>query len=582
MQDQVGGGSIASADADGLDLLPLEPIKELFVTLGKALRAHRLYDENNPVYIRFVNNFGEALRRVWTETELLQVQIDENRILFMGEEVYRNDERTDSISFMFWKDGIREVIFQKGLEDHELESFLSALQRSRTLQADGEDLLTVLWEADLQYFRYGYVDLLAEGVAVPEPGDTADVDLSSVLQGEVGGTELAAAGQEADGSDAVKPSVNPDDFNPTLYSLGPSEMEHLRREVAAEMSRDLRGEVLACLFDRIEEPHNPERQAEIVGILHQLLPNFLSKGALVSVGQILQELTWLAGQPELVNDAVRGQIAKTIHEMSSEGPLTELVQALRDGSIAPDTAALTHLLQYLNPTALPPLLILARESGETLRPVLREGVQGIARRNPQMVGKLLSSPDPVLVSESVLLIGRLGMTKGIPAVGKLTNHSDGRVRLACLEVMVRLKAASLFANLERLLSDPERTVRIAAARAVGMLRYQPAAAWLRDMLQSRDMRSTDLSERIAVFQAYGSLGDQGAVELLDRLLNGRGFLGRREDDETRACAALALGEIRTDAARASLMQAREEQNPIVRNAVRKALKPRNQDKGDGA
>ncbi len=566
-------GSIAPEGADDLDLVPLEPIKEIFVALAKALRAHRLYDENNPVYTRFVNNFGDALRRVWQDSDVLQVQIDEHRILFMGDEVYQSEDRNDSISFMFWKDGIREIIFQKGLEDSELIPFLAALQRSRTLTADGEDLLTVLWESDFQFFRYGYVDLLAEGVAVPVAGETL-VDLSLVLQGEMGGTELSAGGEdEEEASDGLKPSVNPDDFNPTLYSLGPSEMKHFRDEIAAEMSRDLRGEVLACLFDRLEEPEHPERQTEIVQILSQLLPNFLSKGALGSVGQILQEISWLAGESGLVSDGVRGEIRVIIDEMSSQAALTELVQALRDGSIAPDVTALGHLLKFLNPTSLITLLRLARESGEVLRPVLREGVHGMAMRSPQMVGKLLSSKDPVLVSEAVLLIGRLGMTKGIPAVGKLAAHPDGRVRLACLEVMVRLKAASLYSHIETLLGDPERGVRIAAARAVGMLRYQPARNWLSGRLESKELREADLSERRAVFQSYGTLADKNALTLLDRFLNGRNFIGRREDDETRACAALALSQIPGDAARAILMKARDEQSPMVRNAVRKALKP---------
>jgi HEAT repeat protein len=158
-------------------------------------------------------------------------------------------------------------------------------------------------------------------------------------------------------------------------------------------------------------------------------------------------------------------------------------------------------------------------------------------------------------------------------VGKLTAHPEGRVRLACLEVMVRLKAASLYAHIEALLGDPERGVRIAAARAVGMLRYQPASRWLSDRLESKEFREADLSERMAVFQSYGTVAEAGALELLDRFLNGRRFLGRREDEETRACAALALAQISGDAARAVLMKARDEQSPIVRNAVRKALKP---------
>ncbi|NNM34186.1 MAG: HEAT repeat domain-containing protein [Gemmatimonadetes bacterium] len=560
-----------------LDLIPLATVKELFQALAKALRAHRLYDENNPVYIRFLNSLREAMLAVWADTESIQIQVHEHRLLFMGEEVYKSEERTDSLSFMFWKDGIREIILERGLEDAELPLWLAALQRSRNLTAEGDDLLTILWEADLSHFRYGYVDLLAEGVMTPEAGDTSHVDLSSVLEGELG-AELAPPGSEEAG-DQPQPSVSPEDFNPTLYSLGPAEMEYLRSELERERQRDLRADVLAALFDRLEEPRFPERQLEILHVLRSLLPNLLSRGALVGVGQILQELEWVASEQGILEPEAAAVATSVIDEMSRESSLVELVQALRDGSIAPDAPALAHFLQFLRPAALPVLLRLARGSGEALRPVLREGVHGIARRHPQAISGLLGHKDGVLVAEGVLLIGRLGITKAIPAVGKLMSHSDPRVRLACLEVMVRLKASTLYSHIENALRDRDRGVRIAGAKAARMLRYQPAVGWLEAAVEGRDIRQADLSEKMAIFEAFGFLAQTGTEDILDRFLNGRGFLGRKEDEELRACAALALGYIRSERSRTILDQARDDASPMVRNAVRKALKPPAQTEG---
>ena len=105
-----------------------------------------------------------------------------------------------------------------------------------------------------------------------------------------------------------------------------------------------------------------------------------------------------------------------------------------------------------------------------------------------------------------------------------------------------------------------------------MLKYQPASGWLATVVEGRDIRSADLSEKMAFFEAFGLLAGAGSEDLLDRFLNGRGFLGRKEHDELRACAALALGHVGTERARRILMEAQDEQSPMVRNAVRKALK----------
>jgi HEAT repeat protein len=62
------------------------------------------------------------------------------------------------------------------------------------------------------------------------------------------------------------------------------------------------------------------------------------------------------------------------------------------------------------------------------------------------------------------------------------------------------------------------------------------------------------------------------VDLLDRLLNGRGFLGRREQAEIRACAALGLGKIDAPEAVTALQAALNEEEPVVRSAVNRALR----------
>jgi HEAT repeat protein len=66
-------------------------------------------------------------------------------------------------------------------------------------------------------------------------------------------------------------------------------------------------------------------------------------------------------------------------------------------------------------------------------------------------------------------------------------------------------------------------------------------------------------------------GDE-AVGTLDKLLNGKSFLGKREPAEIRAAAALALGKVPGAEARASLNRAVREEDPVVRSAVNRALR----------
>ena len=561
------------ADFEGEEsLLPLAEVRELFVTLGKALRAYQLYDENNPVYKRFVSALAEAFRELWDELDRLHVQVTEDTLRLEGEEVYRTESRSDSLAFLLFKDGIRDVTFLPGIEADELTRLLSVLQRARNLRPEGDDILTILWEEDLQFFRYHHIDVLAEGVVLPEPGPgNTQQEMQEVLETE----ELQpAAGQASPEQDRT---IQREDFNPTLYSLDRREMERLRAEIDREMERDLRGDVLNALFDRLEEPGDRERQSEILGILHQLLPNFLSRGALDAARDVLTELRTLESREGVFDEARRAELTELVDDLSSPETMDELVRALEDGTLRPSAQELGGFLTHLRGGALAPLLAAAETTEvKELQPILRDAVRGIAQRNREAVLRLLDDRDPVVVAGAARLVGSMGLTAAAPALADLVFDDDPRVRLAAVEAARDLRASTAAGALIDALYDEDRGVRMAAARALGHLRYTPAAEHFAGIVGNKEIRDADLGEKIAFFESYGLLAGEEAVELLDDLLNRKGFLGRREPAEVRACAALALGRIDSPAARDALESAAGEEDPVVRSAVNRALR------GEGA
>ena len=151
-------------EGEALADLPLDEVRDLFVTLGKALRAFQLYDENNPVYHRFVSSLREAFQDIWQEVDKVKVTVEEHRLMTGETAVYENETRSESLAFLFYKDGVREITFLPGIETDEMERFLGVLQRARDPKPDADDLLTVLWEADLSFFKYAYVEVMPDGV----------------------------------------------------------------------------------------------------------------------------------------------------------------------------------------------------------------------------------------------------------------------------------------------------------------------------------------------------------------------------------------------------------------------------------
>ncbi len=578
VETAAGGANPEGGGWGGLTDLPVGQVRELFVVLGKALRAFQLYDENNPVRQRFVESLRQAVTQLWAECDRLTLSVEEDRLVLGDQEVYRAESRSDSLAFLFFKDGVREITFLPGLEEDELVRFLSVLQRARKLTPEGDDLLTVLWEEDLQFFQYQYVDFLAEGVELPTPGaGNTQQEMKAVLDAEVeeGGEEEESPpepGQQAEQPPGAK-TVSKDDFNPTLYSLDPRELQTLKTELEKELDRDLRNDVLSALFDRLEERERPERQSEILGVMATLLPNFLSRGALNAATRVLEELRRLEAMPGLFDEQRLAESRALLDEVSAPEAIGELIQALYDGSIRATPQQLAAFLRFLRAGALFPLLR-ASETVEhkELRAVLRASVKGIAERNRGAVVRLLSEQDPTVASGAARLAGDMQITEAGPALAGLLAHYDGKVRLAAVEAAVALKASTVAGALQDTLDDPEREIRIAAARALAALRYTPAAGRLEGILNSKDLRNADITEKVAFFEAYGTVAGDRAVGMLDKLLNSKGFLGKREPSEIRAAAALGLGKVGSPAAAASLKRAGQEEDAVVRSAVNRAMR----------
>jgi HEAT repeat protein len=86
------------------------------------------------------------------------------------------------------------------------------------------------------------------------------------------------------------------------------------------------------------------------------------------------------------------------------------------------------------------------------------------------------------------------------------------------------------------------------------------------------VKEMDLTEKMAFFEAYGAIAGPAGLKALSGILLPRGLLKLKEPPETRACAAMALGKIRSPEARELLQKVVEDKDLVVRNAANRALR----------
>ena len=130
-------------------------VKQIINSFLIVFKNYALYPENHaicktslekakpPLYLFFQNNFH------------FRIDIQKNTLIFDSQIVYEGGETEENFAFIFFRDGIEWLEFQKGLTENEIDRFFKVLYRYRILGEEPEgDLVTSLWAEDFSHIRY--------------------------------------------------------------------------------------------------------------------------------------------------------------------------------------------------------------------------------------------------------------------------------------------------------------------------------------------------------------------------------------------------------------------------------------------
>ncbi|MEO7457607.1 MAG: HEAT repeat domain-containing protein [Gemmatimonadaceae bacterium] len=543
-----------------------ERVEELMKLFGKAARAHQLYLPNNPVYKTAHDALRAGFKPIWDEVDELALGFTESAVKWEDEVVLEESTKSsDSLPWIFYKDGVREIRMMRGFEHEELDKLLSILQRVRKASPDEDDLLTMLWQGDFVHLRYRYVDLSVDATVPVEEGGEA---LAASHEDPRESVE-----EEEESSPSRTGVVNMSDFDGTLYFLDEKEIEYLQSEIRREYQIDLRQNIVAVLLDIFEQQVDPSIRDEVADVLDTLMLHMLSAGQFHNVAYLVRE-SQLAGQrSEEIAPAQRDRLAQLPHRLSAPEALTQLIQSMDEAHDLPSAEDVLELFEQLRGTALGTVLDwLGRLQNQKLRPMLEAAAHRLASQNTAELVKLIGSSAPHVALEAVRRAGSLQSPAAVAPIAKAMADGSAELRLASVQALNEIASPGALQALERAIDDSERDIRVAAVRVVQARAYRPALARLEAMIKGKAIREANLTEKMAVFEAYGTLCGDGGVSGLDSTLNGKSLLGRREDPELRACAAVALGRIKSNGAQDALRKAANEKDVVVRNAVSRALR----------
>ena len=134
--------------------------------LDRTIRAHLLYlnNHNNPSYTRSLELARAAFAALWAQTDAITLLVSDVALLWYGRPVFAEPTKaSDSLPWMLFKDGLRELTLRQGFEASELVDFLDIIPRVRRGPQSQDDILTLFWEAEFTALQYRYVEVSDRG-----------------------------------------------------------------------------------------------------------------------------------------------------------------------------------------------------------------------------------------------------------------------------------------------------------------------------------------------------------------------------------------------------------------------------------
>ncbi len=537
-----------------------EAVGGICAYLHRAYRDLRLYPAGHPMARQTLDGLTDRLQKHLEGQGPLVLDVEENRLLHEGQEVYAYEASRDNMAFLMFRDGLRSLSFRPGLEPNELEGFVYRLAHADDLENADYDLATALWEDDFAHIDYTLVDLFLEGEVLAEG---AIEDLRDVVFTRLEETELPAESRppkEETGVEAVE-LISTD-----IESLALTDDELVRGEIVANLPSTTLEEFAVVLFEILGSyPWEIKEGDGLYRALVTVIASYVKIGDLEHIDFLIERLKEFEAQGRCAPGFVGAVLSDSI---TQEG-LSQLLQKTGQVS-AMETAQIQDFLSSVCQWVMPSLLQLLVDSPDR---AIRRGLLGLLSAGDGVPGSLLS---PLLLDGRWYVVRNAVQLAAVSRdetlmedLERLARHAEVRVRREVMRTLSTMEGVKAVQLLARSLADEDSSVRTLAVGGLSRLGGSEHEALVLAQIDSRGFDARPPDEINAVLFAFAALGGERAVPILDKLWRSKLFESRALP--VRVAALKALGSIPGPLAQSALREAAQSGRGPVRREAERAL-----------
>lgn len=542
----------------------LKSVRALTQSLLQVLKAYRLYEANHPILSKFLDRVKADFDRYFEEFDSFSLQVGEHRLFYRGHMVYENQDTRESLAFLFYRDGIREIRFFRGLEFQELVDFLALVRKGDLVNRMEDDLVTLFWAREFIHIDLVTIDEFLETGTVLVPASGEDLVRRPEYHGlPKGWFPETVPDTEAKDSpillvQGVRQVINPLPGQSLAQAcqLTLEEREEINREAELEQ----RPEYLFILVDNLIEillhlGEDVDAYENMIAYFERTLESLLEGEQVERAVTILNKLHETI-EAIVLKDKQIFAIRRILESTSRPQMIEHLGKAMKatDGNGRVGTAqaeAIRQYLLFLEKQAIEPLCkLLGEVESAKWKKAITDRIVRLCQQDIQPVVAYLTDPNPALVIQILAILRTLAHPSPAKFLGPLIRHGDPKVREETIELLGHLgeKGKDL---LQKFLEDPVPYLRGKASILFARTAREEAVTPLSEIVLSKGFLDREFEEKLSFFKALAASGSERAVPILEKIARKRSLFRRAKWKEMRQLAEKTLQWMREENNRSS-------------------------------
>jgi hypothetical protein len=557
-----------------------------FRKLSRALKVCRLYKTDNTVVVNGRDQVIEGLAKLVEECGGITFRFTPSEILLGDEAVVRPKAKADpddamgsgeeQLPFVFFRDGIRGLRIPLATPRAELEALFDALRAVGSGPATQDDLVTLLWQANLNHVQIESVPLEQSIYLTTRTGSGGGGDgAGPIYSRSPGGAEVHAdIGQDAGAQGLHRDTF--DDWEPAdshaevprAYAELLPKMDYARAHFRAawdeEAARPWTVEAPQVLRQILALDPREETRRDLAHSVVSWLAAALQDAALTEAQLAAAVLKEFDPERTWADDDLAAALSAFDHSHLAE---------YLDESTQDEQAQFSALAVALGKCVVPLVCsVLKGASRVRTRAAACTALSYLCADDPRMLEPFLDDRREEVVLSIVFVLGQIGGPEVVDVLRLAAMHRDPRVRRQVIQALGSVPVEERVPLLLDQLGTDDPQILSSTLHMLSREKSPRVSRALVECIAKTNFENRSEEIQRALFNALADVADDEAVPALEVMLKKGGWLARRSF--TRMAAARTLFRIGTPRAHAVLEDGQRSRNAAIRSACQDAFHAR--------